>query len=350
MKTDLASPDRLLQIAFAFRSSKALLSAVELGVFEALTDGPLGLEALVRRIGIHGRGARDFFDALVSLGVLHRDAGGRYHNAPDCACYLDPSAPAYLGDLLDYLNARVYGSWGLLTDALRSGKPQAGPAAAGGYAAFYKDQAKLDSFLRGMTAGSLLPARALAAAFPWTAYRTIIDIGTAQGCVPVEIARAHPHLTGGGFDLPALASSFKSYVGKHGLGERLQFYGGDFFHDPLPSADVLVMGRILHNWDVETRKLLLKKAHAALPPGGALIICETLIDDARRARPHGLLASLNMLIQTEGGSEFTGDECRSWLHAAGFSSVRIQPLGMSHSVVIAAKDGAGGPQPGGHQS
>jgi O-methyltransferase/methyltransferase family protein len=343
MKTDLASPDRLLQIAFAFRSSKALLSAVELGVFAALKDGPLGLEALAPRIGIHCRGARDFFDALVSLGALDRDAGGRYHNAPDCACYLDPSGPAYVGDLLEYLNARVYGSWGLLTAALRSGKPQAGPSAVGGYAAFYKDQTQLESFLRGMTAGSLLPARALAAAFPWTDYRTIVDIGTAQGCVPVEIARAHPHLTGGGFDLPALASSFKSYVGKHGLGKRLKFYGGDFFHDPLPSADVLVMGRILHNWDVKTRKLLLRKAHAALPPGGVLIVCETLIDDARRGRAHGLLASLNMLIQTEGGSEFTGDECRRWMHAAGFGSVRIQPLGMFYSAAIAAKDGVTGP-------
>ena len=141
-----------------------------------------------------------------------------------------------------------------------------------------------------MTAGTLIPAQALAAAFPWQSYRTVIDIGTAQGCMPVELARAHPHLTGGGFDLPELRTAFTSYVGQHGLSERLKFYAGDFFEDPLPTADVLVMGRVLHNWDLETRMVLLRKAYSATSLGGALVICETLIDDARRERSHSLLA------------------------------------------------------------
>ena len=339
MKEDAASPDRLLEIGFAFRSSKAVLSAVELGVFRALNAEPLGADALVRKLGLHGRGARDFFDALVSLGLLDRDADGRYRNVPDCARYLDPGRSEYIGGVLEYLNARVYESWGQLTAALRDGRPQAGPSAAGGYPAFYEDDSRLETFLRGMTAGSLMPARALAETFPWDVYRTFIDVGTAQGCLPVEIALKHRHLTGGGFDLPAVDPLFTSYVARHGLGERLKFHGGDFFHDALPTADVLVMSQILHNWDLPAKKLLLRKAHAALPPGGALIVCEALIDDARRARSHSLLASLNMLIQTEGGSEFTGAECASWMHEAGFATVSIESLGAWYSAVIAKKPG-----------
>ena len=165
----------------------------------------------------------------------------------------------------------------------------------------------------------------------------MIDIGAAQGCVPVVLARAHPHLTGGGFDLPMVEPAFNRYVGRHGLADRLKFHGGDFFRDPLPRADVLVMGRILHNWDLDTKKALLAKAYRALPPGGALIVCETLIDDARRVRSHSLLASLNMVIQTEAGFEFTGAECTGWMREAGFQTMSIMPLAAFYSAIIAEK-------------
>ena len=331
------APDRLIEIAFAFRKSKAFLSAVELGLFTALSDGPLDHDVLVERLGLHGRGARDLFDALVALGLLDRGADGRYANPPDCAAYLDARKPTFIGDLFEYLNARMYGTWGLLTPALRSGKPQSGPSAAGGFAGFYADQPTAEIFLKGMTGGSRLAARALAAGFPWESYATFIDIGTAQGCVPVEIARRHAHLTGGGFDLPSLGSAFTRHVREHGLAARLRFHAGDFFRDPLPRADVVIMGRVLHDWDVATRKLLLGKAYAALPTDGVLIIHDTLIDEERRTHPHSLLASLNMLIQTDGGSEYTGKECTGWLHEIGFTQTRIMPLTGTQTAIIAIK-------------
>jgi len=202
---DLAvSPDHILEIGFAFRKSKALLSAVELGLFAVLAEGPQGVEALTCRLGLQGRGARDFFDALVALELLDRDDNGRYANTSAGSAYLDPHQPTYLGDLLEYLNVRMYRSWDLLTPALRQGRPQCGPAAAGGFMDFYTDTAAFEIFLKGMTGGSRMAARALAEKFPWEAHKTFVDIGTAQGCMPVEIARAHAHLTGGGFDLPQL--------------------------------------------------------------------------------------------------------------------------------------------------
>jgi hypothetical protein len=337
VQVDASTSDRILQIAFAFRSSKALLTAVELGVFAALIERPLTTDDLIHKLELHGRGARDFFDALVALRLLDRDEGGRYFNLPDCAHYLDPHAPSYIGGVLEYLNARIYDCWGRLSEALRTGKPQAGPSAAGGYEAFLSETSNFETFLSGMSAGSLLPARVLAASFSWQEYRTFMDIGAAEGCVPVEIAKRHRHLTGGGFDLPAVSASFTSYVARHGLADRLQFHHGDFFTDPLPRADVLIMGRILHNWDLNTRKMLLAKAFAALPRHGSLIVYETIIDDVRRERVHSLLASLNMLLQTDCGSEFTGAECAEWMRQAGFASTVLLPLGPFYSAVVATK-------------
>jgi hypothetical protein len=328
------SPDYILETAFAFRNSKALLTAVDLGLFEALAKGPQNAEALTRQLGLNGRGARDFFDALVALKLLDRDADGLYANAPDCSVYLDPDRPAYIGDLLEYLNARMYRTWDLLTPALREGAPQCGPAAAGGFTGFYKDQAAFDIFLKGMTGGSRMAAQALAKQFPWESYNTVIDIGTAQGCVPVEIAKAHPHLTGGGFDLPQLRAAFASYLRAHGLDERLTFFPGNFFDDPLPSADVLIMGRVLHDWSLPQRKLLLNKAYQALPKNGVLIVHEAFIDDSRRTLAHSLLASLNMLIQTDGGSEFTALECKTWMREAGFSATNVIALTGTQAAVI----------------
>ena len=319
------SPDLIFDIGFGFWKSKALLSAVELGVFTALGDGPLDGDTLIERVGIHRRGGRDFLDALVALDLLDRSAAGHYTNRPDCAIYLDARNPSYIGGALERLNERSYESWGHLSEALRTGSGGT-TLAKGGYAGVYADDAAFKIFLRAMTGSSLMPAQALAKIFPWHRHATVIDIGTAQGCVPVEIARAHPHLRGGGFDLPQVEPAFRDYVRGNGLSDRLEFYPGDFFRDDLPRADVLIMGHILHNWDLPTKKLLLRKAAQALPDGGALIVYDNLIDDERRHRPHSLLASLNMLIETPAGFEFTEQECIEWMREAGFREVRTERL------------------------
>lgn len=333
-----AAPDRILDIGYAFWKSKALLSAVELGLFTELGGGALGWEELAEQLGVHPRGARDFFDALVALELLDRDTQGRYSNLPHCAPYLDRQNQSYLGGRLDHLNSRLYRLWGDLTKALRSGEPQS-DLGTGGYAALYSDGPTSEKFLQAMSGGSLLPALALARAFPWRSYRTVIDVGAAQGCVPVEVARAHPHLSGGGFDLPPVEPVFARFVRAHDMEQRLRFYPGDFLKDELPPADVFIMGRILHNWDLPTKLMLLQKAYRALSPGGALIVYDTLIDDARRYEAGALLASLNMLIETAGGFEYTAAECIGWMRDCGFDEMRVEPLDGRESAVIGVKPG-----------
>jgi SAM-dependent methyltransferase len=333
---EAAKPNRLLEIGFAFRKSKILLSAVELDVFTALDNGPADCDALAERVQIHRRGARDFFDALVSLQLLNRDAAGRYSNAPDCDRYLNRHSADFVGGLFRHLNGRMYGIWGRLSAALCSGLPQSGALGDEGYDALYANQATLDEFVQAMSASSLLPARAIAVGFPWHKYASFFDVGTAQGCVPVEIARVNPHLTGGGFDLPAVERSFTAYVSPRGLGDRLKFRGGDFLKDDLPSAGVLIMGRILHNWSLDTKRLLLNKAYRALPPGGALIVYDPMRDEAR-TNSDALLAGLTMLLETREGFEYTANECRSWMKEAGFIEMQLLPLEAGYLAVIGHK-------------
>lgn len=329
--------ESILELGYAFRGAKALMSAVELGVFAALTGGPLDGEALREQLGLAERGARDFFDALVALGLLNRDGTGRYSNAPGAALHLDPRQESYVGGLFEHLAVREYAVWGALAEALRTGRPQTGVETFKHFGPLYSDPQRLASFVQAMTSGSLAPAKAIAARFPWDRYKTFLDVGSAEGCVPVQIALAQSHITGAGFDLPILGATFDRFVKDHGVSDRVRFLSGDFFADPLPGADVLIMGRVLHNWDLATKRMLLHKAHAALPAGGALIVYERLIDDERRAGCGGLLTSLNMLVMTAGGFNFTAADCIGWMRDAGFREMRTEPLVADQSMIVAIK-------------
>jgi hypothetical protein len=332
------TPDQIMQLGLGFWASKTLLSAVELGLFTELTRGAMSAEAIGERLKLHPRALRDFLDALVSLRMLERDSEGLYSNTPVTDTFLDRNKPSYMGGMLEMASARLYPFWGSLTEALRTGRPQ-NEAKTGGnfFEALYADPERLEGFLSAMTGLSLGAARAIAEKFPWSDYRTFIDVGGAQGGTPVQIALAHTHLTGGIFDLPAVGPIFEKYVAQHNLSERLHFYPGDFFNDQMPAADVLVMGHILHDWNLEEKRMLLKKAYEALPQGGALIVYEALIDDDRRVNTLGLLMSLNMLIETPGGFDYTGADCSRWMREAGFRQTRVEHLVGPDSMVIGIK-------------
>ena len=332
------TPDRIMQTGLAFWPSKTLLSAIELGVFTELAQGPECFAALSGRLGLHPRSALDFLDTLVALGFLTRE-GDRYANSPETDLFLDRKKPSYVGGILEMANHRLYPFWGHLTEALRTGLPQneAKSGGAGMFETLYAEPARLEQFLQAMTGISHGANMAIARAFPWAGYRTFVDVGTAQGDLAAQIAVANPHLRGTGFDLPQVAPIFEEYVARVGVADRLAFQPGSFFTDPLPKADVVLMGHILHDWDLPTKQMLIAKAFDALPAGGALVVYEAIIDDDRSRNAFGLMMSLNMLIETPGGFDYTGADCAGWMKAAGFSSTRVEPLVGPDSMVIAIK-------------
>ena len=331
------SPAGIMQVGMGFWASKTLLSAVELEVFTELARQPQDLASLQGRLGLHPRAARDFLDALVALGFLRR-TDGIYANSPEADVFLDKRKPSYIGGILEMANHRLYGFWNRLTTALRTGLPQ-NEIVDGQelFPALYADPARLKEFLRAMSGVSHGANLAIAQRFPWANYRTFVDAGTAQGDLAVQIARAQPHLTGIGFDLPACGPICAEYAATPGLAGRLTFQGGAYFTQPLPRADVVLFGHILHDWDLEQKKLLLRRAYEALPAGGAVIVYEAIIDDARAQNAFGLLMSLNMLVETRGGFDYSGADCRGWLQEAGFRETRVEPLVGPDSMVIGIK-------------
>lgn len=331
------APDAILQIAFGFAASKTLFSAIELGLFTELDKGAAAEAEIQERLGLHPRSARDFLDALVSMGLLER-TDGLYFNTQLSSRYLVRGRDPYLGGMLDMASCRLYPFWGSLTEALQTGERQNETKHGKDlFADLYRDPARLRVFLEAMSALSAPAAAAIARRFPWENYNTVIDIGAAQGRVPVTLAAVHPHLRASGFDLPAVRPIFEEYVQQHGLAGRVNFLPGDFFAEPLPAADVLVMGHILHDWGLEDKLRLLRKAYDALPEGGALIVYESLIDDDRRRNTPGLLMSLNMLIETPAGFDYTGADCREWMAQTGFCDSYVEHLAGAESMVVGWK-------------
>jgi len=335
-------PSHIMQVGMGFWASKTVLSAVELELFTQLGSESLTGEEVAGRIGLHRRGTYDFLDTLVALKLLERDGDGpdgRYRNTPDTAVFLDKNSPAYIGGILEMANARLYRFWGDLTEALRTGEPQ-NEIKHTGHAMFeelYSDPARLEQFMGAMAGISRGNFEALAEKFDFSRYGTVCDVGGATGVLSMVLASHHPHLRCTTYDLPVVAPIAERAIAGAGLSDRVSVASGDFFADGLPTADVITMGLILHDWNLDRKLHLIRSAYDALPDGGALIVVENLIDDARRENAFGLMMSLNMLIEFGDAFDYTGAEFARWCRDAGFSDVEIVALAGPTSAGIAYK-------------
>jgi hypothetical protein len=335
-------PSHIMQVGMGFWPSKAVLSAVELELFTQLGEESLTGEELRERLGLHPRAIPDFPDTLVALGLLERDGNGtdgRYRNTPDTAFFLDKTSPAYIGGILEMANARLYPFWGDLTEALQTGKPQNEVKHTGKamFEELYSDPARLEQFMNAMAGISLGNFQALADRFDFSRYETVCDVGGATGQLCRILATRHPHLRCTSYDLPVVAPIAERAIAAAGLSDRVSVASGDFFADPLPEADVITMGLILHDWNLERKLDLIRAAHQALPEGGAFIVIENLIDDDRREHAFGLMMSLNMLIEFGDAFDYTGSDFAAWCRDAGFREIEILPLTGPASAGIAYK-------------
>jgi precorrin-6B methylase 2 len=341
MATD-PSPEQILQIGFGFLASKTLLSAVELDLFSTLGSGSMTCAEVAERTGLHVRGRADFLDALVSLGLLARDGDGDqacYGNTTDTAAFLDRASPAYIGGILEMANSRLYGFWGDLTEALRTGLPQNEAKGGDGdfFGALYADESRLVEFLQANQAIQMGSFVALLDKVDLSSVDTLCDVGGASGILCALAAQRHPQLRAVTFDLPPVEPIARRTIAAMNVSEQVTAVSGDFFVDDLPHSDVIVMGNVLHGWDDNHKQILIGKAYASLNSGGRLIAIENVIDDARRTNTFGLLMSLNMLIETAGGADYTPTQFDQWCHHAGFARTELVPLAGPVSAAIAHK-------------
>ena len=332
----------ILQTAFSFWSSKVLLTAVEFGLFTKLAGRHLTGAELGAELKLHPRAIADFFDVLVAMKFLERDGDGptaNYCNTPEGALFLDEKSPRYVGGILVMLNARLFKFWNDLPEALRTGKPQneVKHGQKGIFEELYSDSAKLEQFMGAMTGISRVNFEAFADKFDLSRFKTLCDVGGATGLLSIEAAKRHPHLKCTTFDLPPVEPVARKHIAAAGLSGRVGTAAGDFFKDPLTKADVITMGMILHDWNLEKKMQLIRAAYDALPPGGALVAIEALIDDARRENVQGLLMSLNMLIEFGDAFDYSGADFRNWCGEVGFKRFEVIHLAGPSSAAIAYK-------------
>jgi hypothetical protein len=342
--TNELDPSHIMQVGMGFWPSKVLLSAVKLGLFTFLgQDGKrtteikdhLGLQTSTRHVC-------DWLDTLVSLGLLHRDGlmeAATYSNTPDTAAFLDRTKDGYMGGLLEMMNDRLYRFWGDLEEGLRTGEPQ-NESKHGNMHFFeelYRSSEFLHQFMAAMSGFQGGNFAALVKAFDFSKYRTVADLGGADGFLCCMIAHHYPTVTCTSYDLPPVKPLAEARIERSKLQSRVKAENIDIEKEPFPSADVITMGNVLHGYSEPAKQRVIQKAYDSVNAGGAFIAIESIIDDDRRQNTLGLLMSLNMLIENGDAFDYSHRDFQRWATAAGFRSTQVIPLTGPTSAAIAYK-------------
>ena len=341
--TDIqVSPDKIMQVGLGFWASKTLLAAIEMNLFSYLANGKKSTQEIQQQLKLHDRGVYDFLDALVALGFLEREGikeDAIYANAVETDLFLDTNKPTYVGGMLQMANHRLYPFWGNLEEALRTGEPQNEIKEGGAplFEAVYANEHTLREFLAAMASIQTGNFMKLAEQFNFSSYRSLVDMGGANATLSCMVKKYNPHMACTSFDLPPVIPIAQENIDNMGLHGEVETMAGDFFEFPFPQAHVITMGNILHDWSEDEKLLLMKKSYDALPEGGAFIAIENVIDPERKKNAFGLLMSLNMLIETTKGFDYSTKDFSNWANIVGFSSVDFIPLAGPSSAAIAYK-------------
>jgi len=338
------SPENSMKIGTGFWASKILLTAVSFQLFTRLAEKKTMKANDIKNIlGLKctDRNVYDFLDALTVFGFLKREGildTAIYLNTPDTDTFLDKNKPSYIGGILEMMNNRLYTFWGSLGEGLLTGLPQNEiKKSEDFFGLIYSDPEKLKGFINAMSGIQMGNFMAFAQKFDFTRYKTLIDVGGSAGLLSLMVARHNAHMRCTSFDLPPVEPVANATIQQFGLSEQVKTASGDFFNMPIPDADIVVMGNILHDWDEENKISLMKKAYDALPADGAFVAIENIIDSERKQNVFGMMMSLNMLIETGTGFDYTFADFNRWANIVGFKSTSIIPLTGPSSAAIAYK-------------
>jgi O-methyltransferase/methyltransferase family protein len=337
-------PSHIMQVGMGFWASKVLLSAVRLKLFTFLGQGAARRTNEIKdHLQLHTstRHVCDWLDALVSLGFLQRDGvmeNATYSNTPATALFLDRTRPTYMGGILEMANNRLYRFWGDLEEALSTGRPQ-NESKHGNMHFFeelYRSPEKLHEFMDAMSGFQSGNFMALVKAFDFSRFKTIVDLGGADGFLCCTIAQHYPGVTCATYDLPPVKPLAEERIQRAKLQDRVTAGTIDLDKaETFPSADVMVMGNILHGYDEPSKLRTIQRAYNAVQDGGVFIAIENVIDNERRTNTLGMLMSLNMLIENGDGFDYTREDFETWTRAAGFRKTEVIPLAGPASAAIA---------------
>ncbi len=344
-KSSQPTPEHIMQIGMGFWASKTLLAAVHFRLFTLLSGKKLSGADIKDNLDLKTtqRHVYDFLDTLVSLGFLEREGlldKAKYSNTADTDIFLDENKPSYIGGILKMGNNRLYRFWGDLEEGLLSGQPQnesKGKAEGGIFDELYKDPVRLQEFMDAMSGIQTGNFMTLVKKFNFNKYKTLLDVGGADGWLSIQVCRQHPDIKCINYDLAPVKPLAEKKIAQLGLSGRIKAESGDFFKDPIPRADVITMGNIIHGMDENAKQSVIDKVYQSLNDGGALIVIENIIDNDRRQNTFGLLMSLNMLIENGDAFDYSMNDFEGWAKKAGFKRTELIPLTGPASAAIAYK-------------
>jgi acetylserotonin N-methyltransferase len=324
------TPQIVPELLDAFRRSKTMFAAVELGLFEAT---PITAPAFASLANADPRATELLLDACVSLGLLTKSEA-TYTNTEESENYLKRSSPHTLAGYALYSSNVLWRLWDHLPDAVRQGShrwPQAFQMEGPIFSHFFKTEEAMRTFLTGLHGFGMLSSPQAIAAHDLSHVQHLVDLGGGTGHLALAFLDQHPTAQATVFDLPNVIPLTREFTQN-----RVQTIAGDFFTDPLPPADCFALARILHDWSPPKIHTLLSRIHAALPPNGLLLICEMLVNPDRSGPTRAMMQSLNMLTCTE-GQERTATEYDSLCKAAGFRQTKAIVTGAPVDAVLAIK-------------
>ncbi len=317
------TPNSLMQLVSGFWSFKTLAVAVELDLFTALAGGrSVTVTEVCEEFGIAERPADMLLASCASLGLLERYDGG-YRNTALAEQFLVSGRPDYFGGLVRYCDKRTYPAWHRIGEALRTDRPLTWDPDEQSSLFDDEDPELVRLFWDAMHSTSMFTARVIADAYDFSVHKSLLDVGGGSGAYDIVLCEKYPHLQATLFDLAHVCDAARRNVERANLSGRVTVTPGDFLTDPvLPGGhDVILLSMILHDWDVATNRSLLAKCHAALPPGGVVIVSELILNSERTGPPAAALMGLNMVVETEGGRNYSEVEYAQWLRDAGFTDV-----------------------------
>jgi len=338
------SPENIMKIGSGFWASKILLTAVNFQLFTKLAENKSMSAAEIKNVlelQCTDRNVFDFLDTLTGFGFLNREGvleSAMYSNSIDTDVFLDKNKSSYIGGILEMMNNRSYQFWGNLEEGLVTGLPQnEGKTGKDFFGLIYQDPNKLREFVNAMSGIQMGNFMTFAQIFDFSKYKTLTDVGGSVGLLSLMVAKHQSHMSCVTFDLPPVEAIANANIQQFQLGDRVKAESGDFFANALPKGDIIVMGNILHDWDEENKLALMKNAYEALPSGGAFVAIENVIDDERKQNVFGMMMSLNMLIETGKGFDYTFADFNNWAKTVGFKSTSLLPLTGPSSAAIAYK-------------
>ena len=338
-------PAIVLDLIEAFRRSKTMFTAVSLGVFEQLARGRMSASELALVLKCNADALGRLLDGCAGLGLLRRE-GEQYAITDVAQTYLVSSSPDTLAGYVTYSDRSLFKLWSNLEDAVREGTnrwEQTFGSRESLFAHFFQNDGSTRNFLSGMHGFGQIASSQIVETFDLSEFQRMADLGGATGHLCIAACERYPHLQATVFDLPQVERFANEHLQRSSARERLHFKAGDFFKDDLPAADLYTLGRIVHDWDEVKIDRLLAKVYASLPPGGAVLIVEALLEDDHSGPVFALMQSLNMLICTD-GKERSCPEYRALLQRAGFETVDCRTTGVLVDAVLARKAGANATQ------